>query len=60
MKLGKAQLSNIIQSGVFLGNMMSNLGNESAKKNLAVSLAKDVLPKLETIAVLAVTDKFER
>ena len=60
MKLSKAQLSNIIQSGVFLGNMMSNLGNESAKKNLAVSLAKDVLPKLETIAVLAVTDKFER
>ena len=60
MKLSKAQLSNIIQSGVFLGNMMSNLGNESAKKNLTVSLAKDVLPKLETIAVLAVTDKFER
>ena len=32
IKLSKAQLSKIIQSGVFLGNMMSNLGNKSANK----------------------------
>ena len=44
IKLGKAQLFKIIQSGGFLGNMMSSLGKK-ALTDLTVTLAKFVLPK---------------
>ena len=48
-KLSKAQLSKIIQSGRFLGNMIGNLGKK-ALTDLAVPLVKDILPKLATKA----------
>ena len=61
--LSKAQLSNIIQSGRFLGktlrNMMGNLGKK-ALLDLAVSLDKHVLPKLATKATSSVLYKLER
>ena len=42
-----------------LGNMMSNLGKKKLL-DLAVPLAKDVLPKLATKATSPVLDKFEK
>ena len=59
VKLSKAQLSKIIQSGRFLGNMIDNLGKK-ALKGLAVPLAEDILPKLTTKATWSVSAKFER
>ena len=63
IQLNKDQLSKIIQLGGFLGKtldkMMSNIGKK-ALINLAVPLAKDVLPKLATEATSSVLDKFER
>ena len=59
VKLSKAQLSKIIQSGRFLGNMIDNLGKK-ALKGLAAPLAKDILPKLTTKATWSVSAKFER
>ena len=47
MKLSNVELSKIIESGRFLGNMTDNPGKETLI-NLAVSLAKDVFPKLAT------------
>ena len=46
-KFSKGQLSKIIQSGGFLGNIMSNLMKKSLL-DLADSLPKDVLLKLRT------------
>ena len=63
VKLNQAQLSKIIQSGRFLGKTLGNvLGNfrKKALIDLAVLLAKNVLPKLATIAALSAIDKFER
>ena len=54
VKLSKAQLSKIIQSGRFLGNMIDNLGKK-ALTGLAVPLAKDILPKLTTKATSSVS-----
>ena len=63
IKLDKAQLSKIIQSGGFLGktlgNMIGNLGTY-AVTDIAVPLTKDVLPKLATKTTLSILDKFER
>ena len=63
MKLSKAPLSKIIQSGGFfgktLGNKMSNLG-QKALLDLTVPLAKDVFLKLATKVTSSVLDKFER
>ena len=62
IKLSKAQLSKIIQSGEFfvttLGNVIGNLGKK-AQMDLAVLWIK-FLPKLATNATLLVLDKFER
>ena len=44
IKLGKAQLSKIIQSGKFLLNLIVKLGKEALTK-LAVPLAKNILPQ---------------
>ena len=44
IKLGKAQLSKIIQSGKFLLNLKVKLGKEALTK-LAVPLAKNILPQ---------------
>ena len=54
IKFTKAQLSKIIQSGRFPGNMIGKQGKE-ALVNLAI-----VLPKLTTKATLCILDKFER
>ena len=57
--LSKAQCSKIIQSGKFLNKRLGKLGKK-ALLDLAVPLAKDVLPKLATTATSSVLDKFER
>ena len=63
IKLNKNQLPKIIQMGGFLGKtlgkMMSNIGKK-ALIDLAVPLAKDVLPNLATETTSSVLDKFER
>ena len=41
IKVSRSQLSEIIESGRFLGNMINNL-DKNALKDLAVLLAKDV------------------
>ena len=53
------QLAKIIQSGGFLGKTLGNLGKK-VLLDLAVPLAKDVFPKLATIATSSILDKFER
>ena len=62
IKDSKSQLSKIIQLHGFLckalGNIMSNL-DKKALSDIAVSLVKDVLPKLETKTSSSVLDKFE-
>ena len=55
----KAQLSEIIQSGGFLGNMIGKLGKD-ALMSLAVPLAKDVFLKLGTKATWPILDKLEK
>ena len=50
-KLSTAQLSIIIQSGAFLGNIIGKLGKEVLMKFL-VPLAKDIFPQLATRATL--------
>ena len=59
IKLRKAPLSKIIQSGDILGNMLGNLGKKLLI-DLAVPLVKDVVTKLATKAALPVIDKFKR
>ena len=56
IKLSNAELSQIIQSGRFLGNMTDHPGKETLI-NLAVSLAKDVFPKLATKEPSSITDQ---
>ena len=63
IKLSKTHLSKIIQSAGFLGKTLGNgIGNLGKKTliDLAVPLAKDVLPKLTTKATSSVLNKFER
>ena len=63
IKLSKAQVSKIIQSGGSLGSVLSNMMGNIDKKvllDLAIPLTKDVLPKLATKATSSVLDKFER
>ena len=57
-KFSKEQLSKIIQSGRFLGNIMSNLRKKSLV-DLADPLPKDVLLKLPTKSASPTLDKFE-
>ena len=59
IKLSKVQLSNIIHSAEFLGNVIGNLGKIKLI-DLTVPLAKDILPKLATKAVSSVKEKFEK
>ena len=63
MKLSKARLSEIIQPGGFPGIALSNIMGNLTKKavlDLAVPLAKGVLPKLATKATSSVLVEFER
>ena len=63
MKLSKAQISKIIQSGRSLGKTLGNIMDKLGKKapmDLAIPLANDVLPKLATKVTSFVLDNFER
>ena len=46
IKLSKPHVSKIIQSGGPFGSWLSNLGKKKALTNVAISLAKDILPGL--------------
>ena len=62
IKISKAQLSKIIQSGGFLGNKVGNVIGSLDKKaviDLAVPLGKDVLPKLATKVTLFILINFK-
>ena len=59
IQLSKAQISKIIQSCGFLGKMLCKL-RRKVLLDLAVPLAKDVLPKLATKTTSFVLDKFEK
>ena len=58
-KLSKAQISKIIQSGVFFVSWLGNLGKKSIK-NTAIPLAKDNLPRLVSHLTSIAINKFER
>ena len=53
-KLSKAQIKKIIQSGGFLGNLLSKLAGRLM--NVALPLAKNVLAPLGLTAVMSTTD----
>ena len=54
IKLSKAQISKIIQSGVFLGSLLSELAGPLMK--VAVSLAKNILAPLGITAAVSAID----
>ena len=54
LKLSKAQISKIIQSGGFLGSLLSKLAGPLMK--VAVPLAKNILALLEIIAAATAID----
>ena len=54
LKLSKAQISKIIQSGGFLGSLLSKLAGPLMK--VAITLAKNVLPPLGITAAASVID----
>ena len=58
IELNKAQLSKIIQSDGFFGNMMGNLGRQ-VLIGFPVLVAKDVLSKFGTKAISSILDKSE-
>ena len=58
-KLIKTQLTEIVQSGVFIGNMIGKSGKEILTK-YAVLLAQNVLPQLAANATSSVIDKLEK
>ena len=56
IKLSKAQISKVVQLGVFLGKTLGNMMNKLGEKVLlhfAVPLVKDVLPKLANKVTLS-------
>ena len=59
IKLSKAQISKIIQSGVSFGSWLGNLG-KNALIDLAIPLARDYLPVLVSILASNAINKFER
>ena len=59
IKLSKAQISKIIQSGGSLGSWLGNLGKK-APKNIAIPLARDNLPGLLSNLTSNAIYKFER
>ena len=64
IKVSKAQLSKIIQSGGFLcktlGNVIGSLGKKALNTPYCFPLDKDVLHKLATKAASFAKEKFER
>ena len=59
IKLSKAQISEIIQSGGSLSHWLSNLGKK-ARTDLVTPLARDNLPGLVSNLALNLIKKFER
>ena len=59
IKLSKAQISKIIQSGGTFGSWVANLGKK-ALTNVAISLARDNLPELVSNLTSNAINKFER
>ena len=59
IKLSKSLLSKAIQSGRFLGKTLGNL-DKKVLLDLAIPLAKDVMPKLATKATSSLLNKYER
>ena len=53
-KLSKAQISKVIQSGGFLGSLLSKLAGQLMK--VAIPLAKNILPPLGIIAAASAID----
>ena len=54
LKLSRAQISKIIQSGGFLGSLLSKLAGPLMK--VAIPLAKNVLPPLEITSAASAID----
>ena len=59
IKLSKAQISKIIQSGGSFGSWLGNLGKK-ALKNIVIPLARGYLPGLVSNLTLCAINKFER
>ena len=59
IKLNKAQISKIIQSGGSFGSRLVNLG-EKALTNIAIPLARDNLPGLESNLTANAKNKFDK
>ena len=59
IKLSKAQISKIIQSGESFGSWLDNLGKK-ALINIAIPLARDNLPGLVSNSTSNAINKFER
>ena len=59
IKLRKAQISKITQSGGSFGSWLGNL-RKKALTNIAIPLARDNLPRLVSYLTLNATNKFER
>ena len=59
VKLSKAQISRIIQSGGSFGSWLGNLGKK-ALTNIAIPLAREILPGLVSNLTSSRTNKFDR
>ena len=59
IKLSKAHISKMIQSGGFLHNMLGNLGKKVIT-HLAIPLTRDDLPGLVSNLASNAIDEFER
>ena len=59
IKLSKAQISKIIQSGGSFGSCLSNLGKK-ALTNIAIPLARDILPGLVSNLASSAINKFDK
>ena len=59
IKLSKAQISKIIQSGGSFGSWLGNLGKK-ALTNIAIPLARDNLPGLVSNLTSSAINKFDR
>ena len=60
IKLSKAQISKIIQSGGPFGSWLGNLGKKKALINVAMPLAKDNVPGLVINLASNAINKFKR
>ena len=59
VKISKSQISKIIKSGGSFASQLGNLGKKALKK-IAIRLARDNLPALESKLTSKAVNKFER